>query len=232
MTTLRLLVVDDHEGVRAGLRATLEMEGDLEVVGEALSGEETLRLAGRLRPDLVLLEVEMEGLGGIETCRALRSFPQPPRVLMLTSFSDENAVVSSILAGASGYLRKNTSRDELLRAIRAVAAGQELIDPEVTGKVTGRLAQLARAPDALPDPLTEREREVLALIARGRTNREIAARLVISDKTAGHHVSHILDKLGLGRKDDEDEPGAGAGVRPPRPGPKLSDAARAELQES
>ena len=200
--TLRLLLVDDHEVVRAGLRTLLEMEPDLEVAGEASSGEEAIRQARALRPDVVLLDVVMEGIGGVEACHELRSLPQPPRVLMLTSFSDDDAVVSSILAGASGYLLKNTSRSELLRAIRAVGAGQELIDPAVTGKVTRRLAQLARGPQALPNPLSDRESEVLALIARGCTNREIADRLVISEKTAGHHVSHILDKLGLSRRSE------------------------------
>jgi two-component system response regulator DevR len=198
----RLLLVDDHEVVRAGLRTLLDLEADLEVVGEAASGEDAVVQAQRLQPDVVLLDVVMEGIGGVEACRALRSLPQPPRVLMLTSYSDDDAVISSILAGASGYLLKNTSRAELLRAIRAVAAGQELIDPSVTGKVTRRLAQLARAPEPLPDPLSEREREVLALIARGCTNREIAERLVISEKTAGHHVSHILDKLGMSRRSE------------------------------
>ena len=202
MAALRLLLVDDHEVVRAGLRTLLGFEADLEVVGEAASGEEAVAAAPRLSPDLVLLDVVMEGQGGIETCRALRSLPHPPRVLMLTSYSDEDAVVSSILAGASGYLLKNTGRAELLRAIRAVGAGQELIDPAVTGKVTRRLSQLAQAPEPLPEPLTEREREVLGLIARGLTNREIAAQLVISEKTAGHHVSHILDKLGMSRRSE------------------------------
>ena len=197
---LRLLLVDDHEVVRAGLRTLLSLEPDLEVAGEAESGEEALTLARRARPDVVLLDVVMEGLGGVETCRALRSLSQPPRVLMLTSYSDDDAVISSILAGASGYLLKNTGRAELLRAIRAVGAGQELIDPAVTGKVTRRLAQLARGPEALPDPLSKREREVLALIARGCTNREIAKRLDIEEKTAGHHVSHILDKRGSSRR--------------------------------
>ncbi len=198
----RLLIVDDHEVVRVGLRALLELEPDLVVVGEAATGEVALDEARALRPDVVLLDVVMEGVGGVETCRALRSLPRPPRVLMLTSYSDDDAVIASILAGASGYLLKNTGRADLLRAIRAVAAGQELIDPAVTGKVTRRLAALARAPAPLPDPLSEREREVLALVARGCTNREIAERLVISEKTAGHHVSHILDKLGLSRRSE------------------------------
>ena len=202
MSKLRLLVVDDHEVVRAGLRTLLGLEDDLEVVGEAGSGEAALAQAVALRPDLVLLDVVMDGLGGIETCRALRSLPQPPRVLMLTSYSDDDAVISSILAGASGYLLKNTGRAELLRALRAVGAGQELIDPAVTSKVTRRLGQLAQTATATPDPLSEREREVLALIARGYTNREIAERLVIAEKTAGHHVSHILDKLGLSRRSE------------------------------
>ena len=199
---LRLLLVDDHEVVRAGLRTLLSLESDLVIVGEAGSGEEALILARRARPDVVLLDVVMEGLGGVETCRALRSLSQPPRVLMLTSYSDDDAVISSILAGASGYLLKNTARAELLRAIRAVGAGQELIDPAVTSKVTRRLTSLAQRPQPLPDPLSEREREVLALIAQGCTNREIATQLVISEKTAGHHVSHILDKLGLSRRSE------------------------------
>jgi two-component system response regulator DevR len=202
MSKLRLLVVDDHEVVRAGLRTLLGLEEDLEVAGEAASGEAAVVQARALQPDVVLLDVVMDGLGGIEACRALRSLPRPPRVLMLTSYSDDDAVISSILAGASGYLLKNTGRAELLRAIRAVGAGQELIDPAVTSKVTRRLGQLARAPASTPDPLSEREREVLALIARGHTNREIAEKLVISEKTAGHHVSHILDKLGLNRRSE------------------------------
>jgi DNA-binding NarL/FixJ family response regulator len=202
MGTLRLLIVDDHEVVRAGLRTLLGMEDDLEVVGEAASGEAALGKARSLRPDVVLLDVVMEGLGGIETCRGLRSLPQAPRVLMLTSYSDDDAVISSILAGAAGYLLKNTGRAELLRAIRAVGAGQELIDPAVTSKVTRRLGQLAQAPAPTVDPLSEREREVLALIARGYTNREIAEKLIIAEKTAGHHVSHILDKLGLSRRSE------------------------------
>ncbi len=202
MGSLRVLIVDDHEVVRAGLRTLLGLEDDLEVVGEAASGEAALAQARSLRPDVVLLDVVMEGLGGVETCRALRSLPAAPRVLMLTSYSDDDAVLSSILAGASGYLLKNTGRAELLRAIRAVGAGQELIDPAVTSKVTRRLGQLARGPAATPEPLSEREREVLALIARGYTNREIAEKLVIAEKTAGHHVSHILDKLGLSRRSE------------------------------
>jgi DNA-binding NarL/FixJ family response regulator len=199
---LRLLLVDDHEVVRVGLRALLDLEPDLEVVGEAADGAAAMAAARAVRPDLVLLDVVMEGMGGVETCRALRSLVPAPRVLMLTSYSDDDAVISSILAGAAGYLLKNTGRAELLRAIRTVGSGQDLIDPSVTGKVTRRLAELARQPPALPDPLSEREREVLALIARGYTNRQIAEQLVISDKTAGHHVSHILDKLGLSRRSE------------------------------
>src|SRR4051794_34221844 len=202
MSKLRLLVVDDHEVVRAGLRTLLGLEDDLEVVGEAGSGAAALAQATTLPPDPVLLDVVIGGPGGIGACRALRSLPQPPRVLMLTSYSDDDAVISSILAGACGYLLKNTGRAELLRALRAVGAGQELIDPAVTSKVTRRLGQLARTATATPDPLSEREREVLALIARGCTNREIAERLVIAEKTAGHHVSHILDKLGLSRRSE------------------------------
>jgi DNA-binding NarL/FixJ family response regulator len=199
---LRLLVVDDEHIVRAGLCNLLGLEPDLEIVGQAASGEEALERAPALRPDVVLLDVRMAGIGGIETCRVLRSLPEPPRVLMLTSHSDDDAVISSILAGASGYLLKIAPLQELLRAVRAVGAGQELIDPAVTGKVTRRLGELARNPPPLPDPLSARELEVLALIARGFTHREIAAQLIISEKTAGHHVSHILDKLGMSRRSE------------------------------
>lgn len=203
---MRIMIVDDHEVVRVGLRTVLELEDDLQVVGEAASGAEAIARAPLLRPDVVLLDVVMEPMSGIEACRELRARLPQTRVLMLTSYADQEAVVASILAGAAGYLLKNAARAELLRAIRAVAQGQALLDPMVTRAVTERLVRLAAQPPApaakLPEPLTERERGVLALVARGLTNKEIARELVISEKTARNHLSTILAKLGLSRRSE------------------------------
>lgn len=201
---IRLLIVDDHEVVRIGLRTALGIEPDLDVVGEAASGEEALALAARLQPNVVLLDVVMPGLGGVAACRELRTVWPSGKVLMLTSYTDDDAVLSSVLAGAAGYLLKNASRADLLRAIRTVAAGEVLLDPAVTAKVTARLAQLSQKPaaPAAEDTLSEREREVLILVARGYTNKEIAEALVISEKTARNHISHILEKLNVGRRSE------------------------------
>jgi two-component system, NarL family, response regulator DevR len=198
---IRVVIVDDHEIVRTGLRMVIEMESDLVIAGEAGSGEEFLRRVGLLRPDVVLMDVLMGDLSGIETCRLAKAEEPDLRVLMLTSHGDEQAVVAAVLAGASGYLLKNVSRAELLRAIRAVAAGGALLDPGVTGAVTRKLVELNRQTrQAESDLLSEREREVLQLVAQGLTNKEIAARLSITEKTARNHISHILEKLNLSRR--------------------------------
>lgn len=203
MARIRVLLVDDHELVRLGLRTALSIEPDVSIIGEAGDAAEALRQVEALRPDVVLMDVLMPGTSGIEACREIRAAHPSVQVLMLTSYSDDAAVFSSIMAGAGGYLLKNTGRADLLKAVRAVARGEALLDPAVTRKVTDRLTQLARAKEAEEiAPLTEREREVLALVARGLTNKEIADRLVISEKTARNHISHILDKLNLSRRSE------------------------------
>ena len=199
---IRVLLVDDHEVVRLGLRAVLEVEPDLELVGDADTVARAVVAANRLRPDLVLLDVVLPDGSGIEACREIRATLPGVRVLILTSFGDETAVLSAMLAGASGYLLKNAPRADLLQAIRAVAGGATLLDPAVAKVVQQRLAGLSAGKDNTRSGLSEREREVIALVARGLTNREIAESLIISEKTARNHVSNILDKLGLSRRSE------------------------------
>ena len=196
MAKIRILIVDDHEITRVGLRTTFEPEPDLAVVGEASNGAEALAKMAVLDPQLVLMDVRMEKMGGIESCREIKSRYPDVRILMLTSYTDEDAVISSILAGASGYLLKHLSRAELLRSIRLVAAGQTLIDANATQQALDRISQTPGW------ELTEREREVLTLIARGYTNKQIADALTVTEKTARNHVSHILEKLGLSRRSE------------------------------
>ncbi len=195
---IRVLLVDDHELVRVGLRTVIEMEPDIRVVGEASDGDAAVREALASQPDVVVMDVRMGPTDGIDACRQLRSQMPAVGVLMLTSFGTKEAVLSALLAGASGFLVKNTGRADLLRAIRAVAAGESLLDPAVTKTVTDRLLQLAaEVGDPRIAALSPREREVLQEVARGRTNHEIAVELGISDATARNHVSHILEKLGM-----------------------------------
>jgi len=204
MSELRVLVVDDHEVVRAGLRAVLESEEGIQVVGEAGTMREAVEKAHALKPDVVLLDVRLgeEGdIGGIEACREIRSGLPETRVLMFSSYGERETVVSSLLAGASGYLMKNVGRSQLISGLRAVGRGESLLDPSVTKPVLDRLVELS-ASAKKDDPLSDREKEVLLLVARGRTNREIAEALVISEHTARNHVTHILDKLGLSRRSE------------------------------
>ncbi len=196
MTKTRIMIVDDHEVVRLGMRTAFEAEPDLVVVGEASNGAEALAKMAVLDPQLILMDVRMEKMNGIEACREIKSRYPDVYILMLTSYTDDDAVISSILAGASGYLLKHLSRAELLRSIRLVASGQTLIDANVTKQAMERLAQMPGS------ELTEREREVLTLIARGYTNKQIADTLYVSEKTARNHVSHILEKLGLSRRSE------------------------------
>jgi RNA polymerase sigma factor (sigma-70 family) len=197
------MVVDDHEVVRTGLRAILEPEEDLEVIAEAGSGDDAVQAIGNPPPDVVLMDVRMGEMSGTEACRLIKSAHPDVRVLMLTSFGEEEAVMASIMAGASGYLLKNAGRSELLSAIRAVAGGQSLLDPSVTKKVMERLASLTqKESDHAVETLSEREREVVELVARGLTNKEIAEKLIISENTSRNHVSRILDKLGLSRRSE------------------------------
>jgi len=197
----RLMIVDDHEVVRMGLRAALDVEPDFTVVAEAANGREAIEKARAHRPDIVLMDVRMEGMDGIEACREVRSELPETKVLMLTSFAEEETVVAAVLAGAAGYVLKNVARARLLEALRAVAAGESLLDSKVTKGLLEKLMAARAAPDD-DGELTAREREVLVLIAEGATNKEIAAKLVVSDNTARNHVSHILSKLGFSRRSE------------------------------
>ncbi len=197
MAKIRIMIVDDHEVVRLGMRAAFELEPDLAVVGEASNGGEALAKMAVLAPHLILMDVRMEKMNGIEACREIKSRYPSVRILMLTSYADDDAVAASVLAGASGYLLKNVSRAELLRAIRLVAGGQSLLDTSATKRMMERLQ--TQTPG---NELTEREREVLALVARGYTNKQIAEALYVTEKTARNHVSHILEKLGLSRRSE------------------------------
>jgi two-component system response regulator DevR len=199
----RLMIVDDHEVVRMGLRAALDVEPDFTVVAEASNGQEAIEKARAHRPDIVLMDVRMEGIDGIEACRELRSELPDTRVLMLTSFAEEETVVAALLAGAAGYVLKNVARSRLLEALRSVARGESLLDSRITRGVVEKLVA-ARSGAAAEDDgeLTAREREVLVLIAEGATNKEIAAKLVVSENTARNHVSHILGKLGFSRRSE------------------------------
>ncbi len=203
MNRIRVLLVDDHEIVRTGLRALLEAEADMAVVGEAEDGEGAVREALSLLPRVVVMDVRMGGVDGIQACRAIKNDQPQIGVLMLTSFGGGEAVLAALMAGASGFLLKNTGGHGLLRAIRAVARGESLLDPEVTKETADKLVELASAGrDTRVGRLSPREREVLSLVARGYTNREIAEELVISPATARNHVSHILEKLGMGRRSE------------------------------
>jgi DNA-binding NarL/FixJ family response regulator len=189
--TVRLLLVDDHEIVREGLRTLLEQEEGLEVVGEAEDGEQALRLMEKLKPDVVLLDVLMPGMGGVETARRAAALSSPPRLLMLTSSADEGAVRESIAAGALGYLMKDVSRAALVRAIRDAARNRPTLDPEAQ-----RI--LMRRPEPSPlEALTPRERSVLELLAEGRSNRQIGLRLGLTEGTVKGYVSILFDKLGV-----------------------------------
>ena len=200
-TKTRLMIVDDHEVVRMGLHAALEVEPDFAVVAEASNGIEAIDKARVHRPDIILMDVRMDGMDGIEACREVRSeFPET-RVLMLTSYAEEETVVAALLAGAAGYVLKNVARSRLLEALRSVARGETLLDSKLTKGVLEKLTAPHDKPGDDAD-LTAREREVLVLIAEGATNKEIAAKLVVSENTARNHVSHILSKLGFSRRSE------------------------------
>jgi two-component system, NarL family, response regulator DevR len=202
---LRILIVDDHAVVRRGLQSVLADEPGLEVVGEAASGQESVFKARALRPDVVLMDIRMgegDDASGIDACRDIRSELPDTQVIMFTSYGQRESVLSSILAGARGFLTKNVSHSQLVAAIRAAGRGESLLDPSVTRDVLDRLDELSRAPAKAEDALSEREREVLLLIAQGCTNKEIAAKLFVSPYTARNHVIRILDKLGLSRRSE------------------------------
>ncbi|MFF9375287.1 response regulator [Streptomyces griseoluteus] len=192
---IRVLLVDDHQVVRRGLRTFLEVQDDIEVVGEAADGAEGVASAEELRPAVILMDVLMPGTDGIEALRRLRALGNPARVLIVTSFTERRTVVPALRAGAAGYVYKDVDPDALAAAIRSVHAGHILLQPEVADALLTQ--EEANSSQSRGSSLTEREREVLGLIADGRSNREIARALVLSEKTVKTHVSNILMKLDL-----------------------------------
>jgi DNA-binding NarL/FixJ family response regulator len=198
---LKVLLVDDHEVVRAGLRALLDSQDDMIVVGEAGTGEDGVRRVGYDDPDVVVLDVRLPDISGIEACREIRSrFPEV-RVLMLTSFADEEALMAAILAGASGYVLKRIKSDELVSDIRRVGAGESLLDSEMTDKLFARLREGPRE-DPLLAKLTNQERTIVGHIAEGLTNREIAEEMFLAEKTVKNYVSNLLAKMGMSRRSE------------------------------
>lgn len=200
---IRILVVDDHAVVRRGLQAVLADEAGLEVVGEAANARDAVARARALQPDVVFMDIRMgeaDDASGIDACRQIRDELPETQVIMFTSYGERESVLSSIMAGATGFLTKNVSHAQLIQAIRAAGRGESLLDTGVTRGVIERLAELSRSTAPAGAGLSEREREVLLLIAQGLTNKEIAARLFVSPFTARNHVIHILDKLGLSRR--------------------------------
>lgn len=200
-TTIRLLVVDDHEVVRQGLVALLDRREPFQVVAQAGTVAEAIDQARRFEPDVVVMDIRLPDGSGIAACREIRAERPETRVVMLTSYPDEEAVLSAIVAGASGYLLKQIRARDLVTALVAVAGGESLLDPAVTGTVLERIRKVANGTD--PDELSSlngRERAILLLVAEGMTNKEIATEVFLSDKTVKNYVSSILSKLDLERR--------------------------------
>ena len=199
--TIRVLIVDDHQVVRIGLRTLLDHAPGIRVVGEADTAAEAVALAGRVRPDVVLMDVRLPDSSGVEACRRIKADHPDVRVVMLTSYSDEEAIVGAVMAGASGYLLKQADAERLTDAIREAAAGESSLDPRAAGALLSQFRALsAKQAEAELHGLTDRERRMLALIAEGYTNRAIGEALHLSEKTVRNHVSQLLRKLGFQRR--------------------------------
>jgi two-component system response regulator DevR len=198
---LRLLVVDDHELVRQGLIALLDRREHFQVVAEAGTAAEAMEMARKFEPDLVVMDVRLPDGSGIEACREIRQEFPNTRVVILTSYPDEEAVLSAIIAGASGYLLKQIRSRDLVSALESVGRGESLLDPAVTEKVLDRVRRIATGTytDEMAQ-LTQQEQKILLLVAEGKTNKEIAAEVFLSDKTVKNYVSSILSKLNLERR--------------------------------
>lgn len=198
---IRLLMVDDHEVLRLGLRTLFSEAGGFQVVGETGTMAQAIIDAGRLTPDVVLMDVRLPDGSGVEACRAIRADHPSIRVLFLTSYADDDAVLATILAGAQGFLLKDVSSDELIKAVKTVAAGRSILDPAVTHRVLGRLQALSTgAPQTKSDELSPQEQRVLALVAEGKTNKEIAGVLNLSEKTVGNYLANVFQKLHMTRR--------------------------------
>lgn len=198
MKRLRLFLVDDHAVVRVGLRALLEGEPDMEVVGEAGTAAEAIAAVPHVRPDIVLMDIRLPDLSGIEACRRIRKMTPETQVVMLTSYADDDLVLEAIEAGAVGYVLKHLSTDALLDAIRAVGQGEGILDPAVTRRLLSRIRKAIQTEhSAAFRELSEREMQILALMARGKSNSEIARILGLQEKTVRNHVSTIFSKIGV-----------------------------------
>ncbi|MBV9927444.1 MAG: response regulator transcription factor [Acidobacteria bacterium] len=197
---VRVLIAEDHGTMREGMRLLLGQEPDMEVVGLAAVGSEAVRLSRELKPDVVLMDISMSGMDGLEATRRLRESHPEVKVLALTRHADYGFMAEMLRAGAKGYVLKQSSSDDLIRAVRAVAAGRSYLDPAVTGKVVSAYTEKRLAEPK--EMVSEREEEVLRLIARGHSNKEIAARLSVSVKTVEAHKANVMRKLGLGGRSD------------------------------
>lgn len=195
--TIRIVLADDHPIVREGLASVLETQPDFEVVGQANDGSEAVDVVSALKPDVVLLDLEMPHLDGVQALRAMRAENAAVKVLVFTAFDTDERIIGAVQAGARGYLLKGAPRDELFNAIRVVAQGGSTLQPVVAAKLMERMSSPGAGSD---EALTEREREVLQSMAQGLQNKEIAQRLVISERTVKFHVSAILAKLGAGNR--------------------------------
>jgi len=195
------LLVDDHEVLRIGLRTLFTEAGAFQVVGEAGTMTAAMAEAARLKPQVVLMDVRLPDGSGIDACRTIRADHRDTRVLFLTSFADDDAVLATILAGADGFLLKEVSSEELIQAVKTVASGRSILDPAVTQRVLAKVRSISPPiPHEERDPLSPQEERVLALVAEGKTNKEIALSLNLSDKTVGHYLENIFQKLQVTRR--------------------------------
>jgi len=196
--TIKVLIVDDHQVVRQGLRTFLELHEDISVIGEAEDGMDAVEMVTQLQPDVVLMDLVMPRMDGITATQKIHALGFPTKVIALTSFSEDDKVFPAIQAGAASYLLKDVSPDDLVDAIRAVHHGEARLHPDITRKLMEQVSQMRNLPQETPvEELTERERQVVRLVAMGRSNREIAEELYISEKTVKTHISNILGKLNL-----------------------------------
>ncbi|MEE8405955.1 MAG: response regulator transcription factor [Acidimicrobiia bacterium] len=201
MDPIRIVLIDDHEVVRAGIKAMIDAQDDMEVVGEAGTAEDGVRRVGYDEPDVVVLDVRLPDGSGVESCRDIRTRFPDVKVLMLTSFADEEALLSAILAGASGYVLKRVKGTDLISDIRRVGAGESLLDPEMTEKLFERLRSGPKS-DPLLARLSDQEREIVSHISEGKTNKQIADDMFLAEKTVKNYVSNLLAKMGMSRRSE------------------------------
>jgi DNA-binding NarL/FixJ family response regulator len=196
---IRVFLVDDHEVVRRGVAALLESEGDIQVIGEAGTAESAIARIPALKPDVAVLDVRLPDGNGVDVCREVRSRMPELACLMLTSFADDDALFNAVMAGAAGYVLKQIHGSDLVGAVRTVAGGQSLLDPQTTTAMLARLREQAARKDPL-DALSEQERQILELIGEGLTNRQIGERMYLAEKTVKNYVSNLLSKLSMQRR--------------------------------